>query len=238
MALVDIIQYVAGRTNIPKPSAVMANIADTQILQLVNLLEEEGNDLAKRGPWQAITFEATLTTTAAEDQGAMTTIAANGFRAIKNETFWDRSSHLQVLGPLTDDQWQGIKGTVSNGPRYYYRIRGGKLLINPVPAASLTFAFEYLSKNWILGADGTTYKQYFTLDTDTILLPEDLVLMGLRWRWKKEKGLEYSQDFDTYEKQVAQALGEDGGKPRLYMDHGVAKNATPGIIIPQFSWNL
>ena len=235
MSLLTVIQYVCGRTNIPKPSAVMANIADTQLLQLVSLLEEEGRDLSQRGHWQGITFEATHTTTAAEDQGTVVSIATNGFRAIKNGTFWDRSANLQILGPLTDEEWQRLKAMSTSGPRYHYRIRGGKLLINPVPTASLSWAFEYISKNWILGVDGVTYKQYFTLDTDTILLPEELVIMGLRWRWKKEKGLDYAEDFETYEKQVKQALGEDGGKPRLYMAGG-PRDAQPGVFVPQGSW--
>jgi hypothetical protein len=237
MSLLTIIQYHAGRTNIPVPSAVMANIADTQILQMVRLLEEEGTDLSKRGDWEGITFETTHTTTAAEDQGAMTTLSTNGFRSIKNKTFWDRSSNLPVKGPLSPTQWQRVKGMSSSLSRYHYRIRAGKLLITPTPPADLTFAWEYRSKNWILGADGSTYKQYFTLDTDTILLPEDLVILGLRWRWKKEKGLEYSEDFNSYEAQVKQALGEDGGKPDLHMDSDTER-ASFGIVVPEMSWDL
>ena len=187
MSLLTIIQRVCTRTNVPVPATVYGS-TEPLVLQMLALLEEEGNDLSQRHPWQGVTFEATLTSLAAEDQGAMATIASNGFRHIKNQTFWDRSSKLPILGPLSDVEWQTRKAVTNTGPRYSYRIRGGKLLINPVPTAGLTWAFEYISKNWILGIDGTTYKQYFTLDTDTILVPEELVLMGLRWRWKKEKG--------------------------------------------------
>ncbi len=236
MSILTVIQYVCGRTGVPVPNTVLGT-TDQQVLQMLRLLEEEGVDLASRGPWQGITFEATHTTTAAEDQGAVTTIASNGFNYIKNGTFWDRSSKLPILGPLSDQEWQTLKGLSTTGPRYHYRIRGGKLLINPTPTASLSWAFEYVSKNWILGVDGTTYKQYFTLDTDTILLPETLVLMGLRWRWKKEKGMDYAEDFRTYETQVKDALGRDGGKKTLSMAGGQAQ-ARPGIFVPDMSWNL
>ena len=131
-----------------------------------------------------------------------------------------------------------LKAVVTTGPRYQFRIRGGHLLINPVPTASLNWFFEYISKNWILGIDGTTYKQFFTLDTDTILLPEDLVLMGLRWRWKKEKGLDYAEDFRTYELQVKDAVGRDGGKRTLRMDRGRTQWPGPGIYIPAGSWSI
>jgi hypothetical protein len=109
------------------------------------------------------------------------------------------------------------------------------LISNPVPTAGHTWAFEYISKNWILGVDGTTYKQYFTLDTDTILLPESIVLMGLRWRWKKEKGLSYDEDFRTYEMQVQDALSRDGMKQTLNMGNENSV-VSPGVVVPLGSW--
>lgn len=233
MTMLAVIQHVCRRTNIPVPSTVLGT-TDPQVAQLYALLEEEGNDLAQRGAWQALTCEAAHTTLAAEDQGAMTSIAANGFRYIKNETIWDRTSQLPVYGPLDGKEWQALKASLTTTPRYQHRIRGGKLLASPTPTAGLDWRFEYVSKNWILGADGTTYKQYFTLDTDTILLPEDLVTMGLRWRWLREKGLDYAELFRTYEMQVKDMLGRDGGKKVLHMD---AQNvARPGVFIPAGSW--
>lgn len=236
MALLQVIQYVCGRTGVTVPSSVLGT-SDPQVLQLLRLLEEEGEDLRKRGPWQGIVKEASWSSTAAEDQGAVTTLAASGFDYIKKDTFWDRTSKFPIIGPLSDSEWQARQALAITGPRYSWRIRGGKMLISPVPSASLTFVFEYISKYWILGVDGTTYKQYFTLDTDTILLPEELVIMGLRWRWKKEKGFDFAEDFRTYEIQVKDALGRDGGKVTLSMDGSIRK-PQPGVFIPDQSWSL
>lgn len=230
------IQHFCRRTGLPRPGLVYGS-SDTQILQIMELLEEEGNDLAKRGPWQGITFEATHTSTAAEDQGAITAIATNGFSYIKNGTFWDRTDKLPMWGPVDSKEWQELKGFVSTGPRYQWRIRGGKLLINPTMAASHTLAFEYVSENWILDNDSTTYKSFFTEDTDTILLPENLVLLGLRWRWAREKGMPYAELMRTYEMQVTDALGRDGGKRTLNMD-GNGRRTGPGIFVRPGSWSL
>jgi len=237
MSLMTIIQQVCGRTNIPVPSSVMGGTSDTQVLQLLRLLEEEGQELASRYPWEGITNEFTLTTIAAEDQGAMATIAPNGFRALKTGTFFDRTDSLPILGPLTDQEWQHRKAIAMTGPRYDFRLRGGHLLVNPIPAAGHTWAGEYWSKNWILGIDGTTYKQYFTLDTDTLLIPEELCLSGLRWRWKKEKGFDYAEDFRSYEMQVKDAMSQDGGKRSLHMDKDMNR-PKPGIGVPEYSWSL
>lgn len=236
MAILQVVQYFCGRTNLPVPTSVLGT-TDVQVLQILRLLEEEGNDLALRGGWQALTCEASLTTLAAEDQGAVTSIATNGFRYIKNGTMWDRTDRLHVYGPLSDVEWQTMKAMVNAGPRYRFRIRGGHLLVDPTPSAGHSWKFEYVSKNWILDDDGSTYKQYFTEDEDTILLPEELVLQGLRWRWKKEKGLDYAEDFRTYEMQVKDALGRDGGKRTLAMD-GEGWRPRPGVFVPEGSWNL
>ena len=233
MALLQVIQRFCERQNLNSPATVYGT-TDPQISQLKALLEEEGNDLAKRGDWNELTFEATHTTVATESQGAITTIASNGFRNIKNETIWDRTLKLP-LGVLSDVEWQAQKGFSTTSPRYVVRIRGGLLLANPTPTSGNTWAFEYVSKNWILGADGTTYKQFFTLDTDTLLLPEELLTLGLRWRFKKEKGFDYAEDFRTYENQVNQALGSNGMKKTINMGGG-RQDAKPGFSIPQGNW--
>ena len=235
MTLLQIVQRFAERQNVPSPSTVYGS-SDTQVTQIKALLEEIGIDMASRVAWQGITFEATHTTIAAEDQGAMTSLAANGFKWIKNQTIWDRTDRLPVLGPVSPQEWQALKALVVNGPRYRFRIRGGKLLVNPTPAAGHTWAFEYVSQNWIL--NGSTYKQFFSADTDTVLLPDVELLQGLRWKWRKEKGLDYAEDFRAYELMLKDAAGRDGGRPQLRMDENGWNGPRPGIFVPSGSWNV
>lgn len=236
MSLLTIVQNFCNRVNLPSPATVSGS-TDKQIVQIQAILEEEGNDLASRYPWQGITFEASHTSLAAEDQGAISTIASNGFRYIKNGTFWDRTDQIRILGPLDGKEWQQAKAMAPTGPDYRFRIRGGKILVNPVPTAGKAWYFEYVSHNWILGIDGVTYKQYFTLDTDTVLLPETLVIAGLTWRWKKQKGMDYSEDFRTYEIQVKDAMGRDGGKRTLSMN-AQPSDAMPGVFVSPGSWPI
>lgn len=237
MTLLTTVQYFCRRTGLPEPLDV-AGSTDPQIKQVMALLEEEGQDLSMRADWEVLTLQAEHTTTAVEDQGAIEDIASNGFRSIKNDTIWDRTTILPVLGPMSPKNWQAMKALVTQGPRYRFRIRGGHLLVNPAPTAGDSWYFEYMSKNWILGSDGTTYKQYFTANDDTMLLPEDLLLLGLRWRYKKEKNLEYAEDFRTYEMQVKNALGNDGAKPVLYQDECGWQGPKPGIWVPDGSWSV
>lgn len=235
LTMLSLIQKFCRRTGLPSPATVYGT-TDPQTLQVMHLLEEEGNDLAQRHPWTTLQQEATHTTLALEDQGNIETIAS-GFRFIRNDTIWDRTDQLPVVGPMDGQEWQSLKALSNSGPRYYYRLRANKLLVNPVPTAGHTWAFEYQSKNWIIDTDGIVTYPFFNEDADQFLLPETLLLMGLRWRWLKEKGLSYAEDFQTYEMQVKDAMARDGGKPALSMN-GSREKSQPGIFINNMSWPL
>jgi hypothetical protein len=209
---------------------------DDAVIQVRALLEEEGNDLAARGAWEGLVNEASFTTVATESQGAMATLASNGFNYIVNQTIWDRTNRLPVAGPLDSQEWQAMKALVPTGPRYTFRIRQGNLLVNPVPTAGYSWYFEYVTENWICSADGLTFRQYFSQNDDDLCIPESLALMGLRWRWKKEKGFDYAEDFRTYEMQVKDTLGRDGGKRIIYADNQNWRGPQPGIFVPAGSW--
>jgi hypothetical protein len=239
MTMLTLVQHHLRRTGLPYTTTVYGS-TDPQILQVMALLEEEGNDLAMRNDWQALTRECSHTSLAQEDQGAIESFlgtAIGGFRHIKNETFWDRTNNLPIVGPLNDKDWQAIKGMNSTGARYRFRIRSGRLLITPTPTAGLSWYFEYVSNKWIVGADGVTYKQYFTSDTDTLLLPEELLLAGLRWRWMAAKGLDYAELYNTYEMQVKDAIGRDGGKRPVYMDLQT-EHTGPAVFVPAGNWAI
>lgn len=232
LSLLNIITYECNRTGIPAPTTVIGS-TDAAVLQLLRLLEEEGNDLAMRGDWNVLTYQASHTTTATEDQGPITTIAPTSFRKILNETIWDRSGRLPIY-PVDSVEWQAIKAVVPSGVSpYRYRLRGGNLLVTPTPPASLSWYFEYISKAWILKAD-LTKLQYFAADTDTTMLPDDLLLMGIRWRYMREKGMEYAELFRTYETQVQYYLGSE--KPRARLNMSMPDTRMPGIYVPAGSW--
>lgn len=234
MTLLEIVQKQCRRTGIPRPSSALGS-SDSQVLQIVALLEEEGEALSQRHLWQALGREATLTTLAAESQGAIGTLAP-GFWFIKNGTFWDRDSGLPVNGPVSPEEWQAVKAAATTSPQYSYRILENELLANPVPTAGLDWRFEYQSNYWILDPDGTTTKSEFSEDTDTVLLPDSIMLLGLRWRWMREKGLAYGEVFNDYEMQIKDAMARDGGSPVLGMAGG-SRNRS-GISVPIGSWPL
>ena len=56
--------------------------------------------------------------------------------------------------------------------------------------------------------------------------------------WKKEHGLEYAEDFATYERRAEDALARDGGAPVKDMKSSDGLYRQAGIIIPIGSWSV
>lgn len=241
MNLLQLVQEFCRRTGLPIPTQVVGN-TDLTVVQFLALLNEVVEDLLALPAgetWQAANKEAVFTTVAAENQGDLSTLAPFGFLGILNQTIYSRSQQLPVYGPISPAQWQQLKAVPASGPYYKYRIWQNQLHMYPAPEAGLTYAFEYASNYGILAVDGMTYKEMFSADTDScILVPWMVLLRGLRWKWKKEKGLEYDEEFREYQILKLQAMGRDKTSPVLYGDSSLNDKITPGIFVPRGSWPL
>lgn len=235
MTLLEIVQQHCRRTGITVPAIVVSSQED-QIQQCLGLLNEELDEVVPRTKWQDLRTEAVFTSSASDSQGALATL----FPGLVDdwlvpETFWDRTEKLPLHDPQTPQSWAALKALGSVPTNYPWMIRGGELLVAGIPAGH-TLAVEYISNRAVMPAVGDA-KQYFTLDDDSPKLPSTIILAGLRWRWKREQGLDYAEDFRRYEGLVNTTTGRQGNKPVIDAS-GESAYPPVGIHIPDRSWPL
>lgn len=239
MNALEIIQAACSDIGITRPTVALA-ATDAGTQQLVGLLNKAGSKLRDHHAWQNLTREHTMVSLAAESQGSIAaSIAAAGrpaYSRITNESLWNRTLGQPVVGPVDAPTWQGYKALSFTGPFSEFRVRGGELLMLPVPAAGNTLAFEYITTMWLTDVTGVTYRNGITADTDAMLLDDELLLLSLIWRWKKAKGFEYAEDLAEYELQLASRVAFDTPKRRLSlmagsgMDMSRAQTTIPRLI--------
>lgn len=232
MSLLTIVQTACDLCGLPRPT-IVAGSSDTQSRRLLALAKIEGQALYKRHRWTALITEASLTTLAAEDQGLVETIAP-GFAWLINETTWNRTTQNQ-LGSLSPQEWQMQKARTFSGPYFNFRVKAKHLYMLPVPTAGQSVKFEYGSRYWCQTSGGTG-QETWGADTDTGVLDEGLMTLGLRWRVLQADGLDYGEAFRSYEMEVAQAMARDGVNPVLSM--GGNEAPVRGVRAPDGSWNL
>lgn len=238
MTLLQIVQEFCQRQGLSVPLIVMSS-QDDQLTQIVGLANEICEDLVRRHSWTSLQYETVFTSVAGADQGAITDLAPNAYLKILNETIFDRTRRLPVFGPRSPQQWQVLKALPMAGPFYQYRIQQGRLKIIPDMPAGHIMAFEYASEGVVQDNSTATptAKAFFTRDDDTFLLDKSLLLLGLRWRWKEEKGLPYMESFRLYESAVAEAAGSDGTKQPMSMNEGSGM-IQPGVFVPAGNWSI
>lgn len=235
-SVLSFIQRAFNRQGLPKPSSAVGN-PDRAVAQALGLLEEFLDDMVTRKTWAQVTKEAKFLSIAQEDQGSIYTLTDPGFASIKLNSMWDRTQILPIEGGETSETWQTMHAVNLRGPLPKYRLWQNRLYFFPVPAAGHQIAFEYFSSYMVLDKDNVTWKRYWTDDADTCVFDDALPTAYLRWAWKREKGLDYAEEFARYENLIA-TFGASHGAPKVVDLSGEIRSARPGIIVPEGSWNL
>lgn len=237
MTLLETLQEFSDRRGLDRPGSVMSSQDDT-IRQLRGLANEVISDITSRQTsWAKLQKEATFTSVEAESQGLISAIAPYGFKYLILGSLYDRTDRRPLYGPRNAQNWQESTALPVTGPLYTYRIWQGQFMVQPTLPADHTIAFEYASDMAILDPDGVTWKKRFSQDGDTFQLDDDLLLMGLQWKWRRANGLSYNQEKIDFEAQLAQAMGNEPTKGALSLEGG-SGDIRPGIFVPSGNWPL
>ena len=87
--------------------------------------------------------------------------------------------------------------------------------VTQYPTVGATIQAQYYSKYPITDATGATPKRIFTVDTDLWLLDDQLFRMEVKWRFKKEKGLEWNTDLQDAANRRATVRSRDEANSTL-----------------------
>jgi len=208
MTCLTLVQTACARLGFLKPAAVVTSV-DPQVQQFLALANEEGQSLSEATNWQALRKEGLFTTVAAQQQGTIATIAP-GCKFIVNDTIWNRTLRMPVFGPLSPQQWQQQAAMFYQGHWNQFRIFDDTINFIPTPPAGQNCAFEYVSRNWTAAGF-----ESFQDDNDASLLDEKLMVLGVIWRFKQAKGLDFTTDLTKYQRQLTNLIARETPKPIL-----------------------
>lgn len=174
--------------------------------EMSDLANEVATDIAKSQDWRVLTKTATVTGTGAEAYD----MPSDYDRMLLSAEVDDATNWFWGYQPFESvNDWLRYKsGTYSIISPGGWILLGGQ--INFYPAPNGTAQYPYVSNQFGRDESDTPISE-FTADTDTFLLGNRLLTLGLIWRWKDMKGIEYAEDMVTYEAALAQAQSRDKG---------------------------
>jgi hypothetical protein len=199
---------------------------------MFSLANAELEELSKRFNWPILTREYSFPTVAGTAQYNLPA----DYRKFLQETVFDSTRYYQLRGSLSPGEWQRTKAlNLGSLSTQRVRIYGNPLKLNiiPTPTSVNTVVFEYMTKNFAVNAGAVETLRY-AADNDTSLIDEALIRMGLKWRIKHAKGLEFSADLAEYESVVAREFAAALAQPSLgvgfskHCDYPLTQGYTPG----------
>ena len=208
-----------GEFNVP---ATIVGNTDPTAVQLLALANREVRVLRRRSGahgWQALRIELSQTTTT--DTILLVALPADWDKFL-NATWWDSTNRWPLRGPATPAIWQNLQIGIANAaPRRWFRIYADGIQLWPTPGNSTdVIKIEYQSKYVIdTAGDGTGASVKWVLDADESLLDEELIAMGLNWRFLKAKGLPYGEERNEYNAEVSKALAVDKSAAVLHLSY-------------------
>ncbi len=191
--LLQLMQAVCDEVGLPRPTAIVTSV-DQQVRQLLSLANREGREQASApGGWPQLRGEQTIILV----NGQAAYDFPSDFDSYIPETIWDRDMRWPVSGPLSPQEWQFLKsGLINSEPWMRYRVMSGQLYVDPTPTtttAGQNITIEYQSKAWCQSAAGIAQTAW-AADTDTFKLPDDILVLGVKWRFLAAKRMDYTEE--------------------------------------------
>ena len=185
MSLLTICQNAAVEINITKPDVVAGSPAQ-EVVRLMRYANKVGLRLSAAFAWQALRKEQIFTAIPGHEQPGALPL---DFGFFIPETFWNLAARVQATGPISAAEWSG-RIARDNGSSAYpkFSYRGNNVLVLPAAGAGDVFSFEYASNAWVVSDDGATAKKAFSVDSDSSLIDEELIALGVAFEFLKQSG--------------------------------------------------
>lgn len=198
MSLLTICQNVCAVVGWPRPNAIAANTDATaqQIFALANL---ELQRLSERFCWPHLEVEYPFATAA----GQSTYYFPADFRVLAENAIFDASEYYAVKGSQGLPYWQLLKyGKLGSLARTRFRVvYPDGVEITPAPVNVRNFIAVYYSKNYAANSAGGATPRYVA-DSDVSRIPEQYIELGLMWRFRRAKGLDFSAELAEYNETI------------------------------------
>jgi hypothetical protein len=219
MTLLTICQDTANEIGFGSPGSIVGN-TDATAVRLFALANRVGKILAKKN-WHELIKTTTFSTSATEPQYNL----ASDFRSLIPETIWNQTTNTQVF-VISPHRWSYEKSVVTGN--YFDSVRflgddagpdiGARITIHPTPDAVETIFYQYYSTNWVNDVSGTIERTAFVADTDVPIFDEDLVTLGVIWRFLKAIGQPYLDEKADFDRQQEICMAQSGGTEALITD--------------------
>lgn len=182
---------------------------DATVQEMADLVNEVATYIIKKHDWQALTGIHTFT---GDGATAAFPKPADYDRMVLASDMQDPATWFWGYSHITDvNEWIALtdpnSGDIAPG---IWTLLEDQFQFFPIPPAAQQARFPYIKETYARSSTGQR-KKAFTADTDTFVLDERLLTLGLVWMWNMQKGMDSGQEEVDFHTALSEEAARDKG---------------------------
>lgn len=167
---------------------------------MASVVKSTLSSLMRHADWQGITRDAVLYTVDGQTEYLIDNIVPD-FHSLVNSTIYIKDTFENVVGAITYERWAIEKQFHVPEIDLLFKIQNNKFIFAKNPGCRRVY-FTYRSNAVCYDAQTEEPKSQITKNTDIPVFDNYLVKLGIVWRWNKRTGMDYTEEFNEYQREL------------------------------------
>ena len=199
-SILNLCQEVADLAAVKQPESLFLSksMSDEIFLSVAKSALES---LLRYGDWPELIRETVLQTYPNRYDYPLEEFCPDFYSLIQN-TIYIKDKQEKIIGAITPQQWMHSKYFYDENNQVKFQIQNGMIKFLSLPDYPLKIVFQYRSNVICFTPKTWQFKSRLTSDNDIPVFDEYLVKLGILWRWLKRSGLDYSEEYAEYEREL------------------------------------
>lgn len=225
MNIIQIVQSATLSFDVERPQALFSS-TDRTSLELIDAVNTAALQILDEYDWQRLIRTATLTGDGTETSFPL---PPDYSRMVKDANLIGPNWRFYPAQQMQDfNHWLELLNFPISTWEQRWMVFGGNLNVMPIMPVGVPLSYGYISTSIVVGSDPTT----FTADTDTFVLDDELLRLGIIWNWKKSKGYDFSAELGQYQQRLEMQRFRDVGARQTLITGGRRGRFTlPGAFV-------
>lgn len=203
--ILEICREVADLAAVKRPNDLFDAHSQSESIFL-SVAKSALDSMLRYGDWQELTKEGCLITVGGKTSYLIYDFVPD-FYCLLNNTIFIKDGYERVIGAITPEQWMHDKYFCCAGTDVKFIIQNGRFMFLNEPPCGIKIVFQYRSNNIVWDFNTLEEKNVLSANTDVPIFDEYLVKLNILWRWLKRSGLDYTEEFNEYERELKKRFG-------------------------------